>query len=80
MDAKASHERTMFHASPDGVMPIDSHGQILMANPAMEALSGFPATELVGQNVDTILPTHLRESHAQSMRAHFTSPRQRRPP
>jgi diguanylate cyclase (GGDEF)-like protein/PAS domain S-box-containing protein len=48
-----------------------------MANPAMEALSGYAATELVGQNVDIFLPEHLRARHAQAMRGYFIDPHPR---
>ena len=71
------HEAHLLNAAPDGVLWVAQNGQILMANPAMEMLSGYPAQELVGQNVDIFLPSHLRERHAQTMRDYFITPHPR---
>ncbi len=70
-------ENVTMQATPDGVMWIDPSGRILMANPATETLTGYAASELVGQNVDIFLPEHLRARHAQSMRDYFVAPRPR---
>lgn len=77
MAAQHLRETVTLNAAPDGVMWLDEGGRILMANPGMEALSGYPASDLVGQNVDIFLPTHLRERHAQSMRGYFLEPHPR---
>jgi diguanylate cyclase (GGDEF)-like protein/PAS domain S-box-containing protein len=70
-------EKLILSAAPDGILWVDSSGQILLANPAMEALSGYAPQALVGQNVDIFLPAHLRARHAASMRHHFTAPHPR---
>jgi diguanylate cyclase (GGDEF)-like protein/PAS domain S-box-containing protein len=73
MQAQHQRERLVVSAAPDGVLWVDQNGEILLANPAMEMLSGYPAQELVGQNVSLFLPPHLRAQHAQSMRSYFTA-------
>lgn len=70
-------EQVMLNAAPAGVLWVNSSGCILMANAAMETLTGYPPNELVGQNVEIFLPAHLRVDHAQLMRGYFTSPRNR---
>ncbi|MDP2001187.1 MAG: EAL domain-containing protein [Rhodoferax sp.] len=70
-------EELILSAAPDGIMWIASNGEILLANPAMETLSGYTQQELIGKNVDIFLPAHLRARHAESMRTHFTSPHPR---
>jgi diguanylate cyclase (GGDEF)-like protein/PAS domain S-box-containing protein len=77
MAAQHLRETVTLNVAPDGVMWIDEGGCILMANPGMETLSGYPASDLVGQNVDIFLPKHLQERHAQSMRGYFLAPRSR---
>lgn len=72
-----SREKLILSAAPDGILWIANNGEILMANPAMEVLSGYTPQELVGENVDIFLPAHLRARHAESMRTHFTSPHPR---
>lgn len=64
-------EKLVLSSAPDGILWVDQKGCILMANPAMETLSGYPARELVGQNVDIFLPLHLRARHAETMRNYF---------
>lgn len=66
-------EKVALAAAPDGVLWVDQRGDILMANPAMEALAGYDAGELVGQSVAIFLPEHLRAKHAQAMVGNFTS-------
>lgn len=70
-------EKLILSSAPDGVLWVDKDGQILLANPAMETLSGYTPQELTGQNVDLFLPMHLRARHAESMRNHFMAPHPR---
>ncbi|MHB8949115.1 MAG: putative bifunctional diguanylate cyclase/phosphodiesterase [Rhodoferax sp.] len=70
-------EKVTLAAAPDGVLWVDQSGDILMANPAMENLSGYAAGELMGQNVAIFLPEHLRAQHAQSLLDNFTKPHPR---
>jgi diguanylate cyclase (GGDEF)-like protein/PAS domain S-box-containing protein len=77
LEVQHLREKLILSAAPDGVLWVDSSGKILLANPAMETLSGYAMQELLGQNVDIFLPEHLRARHAESMRAHFTAPHPR---
>jgi diguanylate cyclase (GGDEF)-like protein/PAS domain S-box-containing protein len=70
-------EKVALSAAPDGVIWVDQTGMILMANPAMECLSGYPPHELIGQHVNLFLPPHLREKHSQALQSYFTAPRSR---
>ena len=70
-------EKLALSAAPDGVLWVDQSGCILMVNPAMETLTGYPEDELLGKNVDIFLPPHLRQRHAANLRAYFTEPRAR---
>jgi len=77
MEVQHLREKVALSAAPDGVLWVDQSGTILMVNPAMEVLTGYPPSELLGRNVDIFLPPHSRERHAQSMRGYFTAPRSR---
>ncbi len=72
--AQSLRERQILNAAPDGIVWVDRQGIILLANPAMVALSGYDEAALVGQSVNILLPEHLRARHGQSMMAHFTDP------
>jgi PAS domain S-box-containing protein len=74
MAVQHKREKLILSAAPDGILWISSGGKILMANPSMETISGYPCSVLVGQNVDIFLPPNLRVRHAESMRGYFTAP------
>lgn len=77
LEVQHLREQVTLSAAPDGILWVDSSGQILMTNPAMESLTGYARDELVGQNVDIFLPPYLRARHAQSMRNYFLTPNPR---
>ena len=47
----------------DGLILIDTHGAVLMFNPACERLFGYSASEVIGQNVKILMPAPYREEH-----------------
>lgn len=77
MEAQHLREKLVLSSAPDGILWVDQNGQILMANPAMETLTGYSQNELVGQNVDIFLPAQMRARHAESMRGYFIAPHPR---
>ena len=48
--------RLAVEASPNGILVCDESGQIVFANPQVEAIFGYAAGELVGQTVDALVP------------------------
>jgi len=55
-NADASLLRSLVHAAPDGILLIDPQQRIVMINPACEALFGWPAREVLGEHVATLIP------------------------
>jgi len=47
----------------DALVYSDTDGTIRRWNHAAEVLFGFPAAEAIGQNLDLIIPEHLRAAH-----------------
>lgn len=70
-------EKLVLSVAPDGVLMVDRNGRILLANPAMATLSGYPVHELIGRDIDMFLPAHMHARHAQSMRDYFVAPQGR---
>jgi PAS domain S-box-containing protein len=57
--------RAVVETAVDGVIPIDSKGIVLTFNPACERLFGYPALDVVGQNVKMLMPAPFHGEHDQ---------------
>ncbi len=55
--------RLMLEAAPDAVVIVDQHGTILLVNSQTEKLFGYPREQLIGNNVDMLVPERLRGRH-----------------
>ena len=62
--------RSLFVANPDALVVADAHGVVVLANPAAAALLGYAVEELVGIEIDALVPDAVRPRHA-SFRAAF---------
>ena len=69
--------RTLFTANPDALIVADALGTIVLANPAAAGLLGYSASELVGLNVDALVPDAIRPRHAAYRGAYAHNPKPR---
>ncbi len=53
----------LVHASPDAIVVVDGRGRITSANAAVEVLFGFRSAELVGEQVEVLIPEDRRAVH-----------------
>jgi two-component system sensor kinase FixL len=62
---RASEERwrSVVESAVDGIVVIDARGRIEAFNPAAERLFGYRAPELIGRNVNVLMPSPDREQH-----------------
>jgi PAS domain S-box-containing protein len=65
-DQKLAEElfKSAVEACPSGMMIVDRSGQMVMVNSEVEHLFGYRREELIGQSVERLVPTDLRERHA----------------
>jgi PAS domain S-box-containing protein len=65
--AGPTHEGAMLAAlvetAADGILMIDQHGTVRMANAACERLFGYSAAELLGRNVNLLMPAPDSDRH-----------------
>jgi len=64
-------------ASPDAVVVVGDSGRIEMASPAVAALFGYRPEELVGQDVEVLVPEGLRDLHRRHRRSYKARPQAR---
>jgi len=70
--------RSLFEASPDPQIIVNSDGIIEQANAQCFGVLGYKNTELIGESVEVLLPEHLRQRHV-SFRQMFNSAPRARP-
>jgi PAS domain S-box-containing protein len=56
--------RELLEAAPDGILEIDDGARIVLVNAGVERLSGYSRNELLGQSMELLIPTELRDRHA----------------
>jgi PAS domain S-box-containing protein len=69
--------RAVFEAAPDGILVVDHRGIIRSANPMAGRLFGYGNDELVGKNVDALVPQAARAAHAGHRSRYVSAPRAR---
>ena len=69
--------RTLFAANPDANLVADGNGNIVLANPAACTMFGYTSNELVGLNVDALVPDSIRPRHAAYRAGYAHQPRSR---
>jgi PAS domain S-box-containing protein len=63
----AAHERELtllLETAAQGIVSVDAQGVIATANRAFERMFGWGPGELIGQSIEQLLPSAVRESHA----------------
>lgn len=55
--------RNLLRSAPDGIVSIDRHGNIVIANEAAAAMFGYTPEQMTGKPVTILMPEHLREKH-----------------
>lgn len=65
-------------AAPTAMLMVDTTGTIVLANQQMENLFGYEAKELLGMNVDFLLPERFRGHHPMFRQQFINAPQARR--
>lgn len=61
--ASQDHLAAIFSTVVDAIITIDERGSIESVNRAAERLFGYSATEMIGRNVNMLMPSPYREEH-----------------
>ena len=63
LGASEARWRAIVDSAVDGIVVIDAHGRIEAFNRAAERLFGYTIDEVLGRNVDMLMPSPYREEH-----------------
>ena len=71
--AREAHLQSILDTVPDAMVVIDEHGVVQSFSQAAERLFGWPADEVIGKNVDVLMPTPYREAHDGYLERYLTT-------
>src|SRR6266566_2675640 len=74
---EAGCEADVLEQLPDGVLVVDQAGRIAYANKQLERLSGYRRNELVGREMEMLVPAKLRPRNRTHRRAYLVDPKPR---
>ena len=64
----------LLESATDAMFIIDQEGRIVIANPAVEQLFGYPRHGLIGKPMEALLPERYRNPHASMFAGYFSQP------
>ena len=67
--------RSLLEAAPDATVIVDRRGIVQFANRQVETVFGYTQEELVGQQVELLVPERHAEEHRHKHKAYFDRPR-----
>jgi PAS domain S-box-containing protein len=62
-DQSERNFRGLIDAAPDAILVIDSDGRVVKMNDEAERMFGYARNQLIGQDVETIVPERFRAAH-----------------
>lgn len=75
LEIEDSRFHALLEASTDAIVGVDDAGRIVFANEQAAVTFGYGADAIVGMSVESLVPHHTRERHAQHRARYFADPR-----
>lgn len=77
MALKHNLYEVLFESIQEGLVLINDRGVIILCNPTCTKLFGYTEDELIGENIEILVPTHQREKHHHVRSDYHKDPKQR---
>lgn len=69
-----THMSSLFENATEGILLTNSHGKIVLVNPAAEKVFGYSAFELVGHSIEILIPMKSRGGHEALRQGFYKAP------
>ncbi len=66
--------RGLLESAPDALVIVDQSGKIVLANSQTERAFGYPRDELLGKDVELLVPERFRARHSEHRGGYFANP------
>lgn len=77
LSSAESRFRKLLEAAPDAILEVDGEGRIVLINETADRMFGYTREELLGLNVDNLVPSAMRNGHRHHRDSYTAHPRTR---